>query len=185
MGKDFYTKKARQEGYSARSAYKLKQINKKYRLIKEGDNVLDLGCWPGGWSQVASQIIGPKGSVTGVDVKEIKIRIRNFEQAKADVNQFHTEKIFKVVISDTAPRTSGAKELDHEISISLARRALSIAKTNLIANGNFLCKVFQGRYFKKLLDDIKRSFKFVKPVKPEASKKESKEIYIIGIGKLP
>ena len=184
--KDFYFKKAKEEGYRARSAYKLFELNKKYNLIKRNDRVLDLGCNPGSWLQAASKI--SNGLVVGVDILPVK-EIKNVNFIQANVTDKKTIDMIKsisnefdVILSDMAPKTSGIKELDHNKSIYLSEKALEIAENLLVNNGNFLCKVFQGEFFKEFLDNIKKKFEFVKSSKPESSRRESKEIYIIAKG---
>lgn len=179
MERDKWSKKAKKEGYLARSSYKLLQLNKKYRLIKKGDRVLDLGCSPGSWSQVCLQLGVDR--VTGVDIKEAKVKAENFNFILQDIYDLDVEKIgeFDVVLSDLAPSTSGIKDLDVEESIDLSNRAFEIAKNVLKPKGNFLVKVFQGKGFDELLKNIKKSFEFCKSSKPVASKSKSKEIYIV------
>lgn len=184
MKKDFYTRKSRQEGLRARSAYKLEEINKKYKLIRSGNNVLDLGCWPGGWLLITKRIVGDRGYVLGIDEKEIR-EVKGVDFIEGDVFNDEVldkikEKKFDVVISDLAPNTSGILELDNERSYDLSLRALEIAKQVLNKNGNFLCKIFMGKSFSDFLSEMRKSFEFVKPAKPDASKKVSKEMYIIG-----
>ncbi|RME54246.1 RlmE family RNA methyltransferase [Candidatus Woesearchaeota archaeon] len=175
--RDSYTIKAKKEGMRARSAYKLVQLNRKYKLVGSNDDVLDLGCWPGGWLVALTKIT--KGKVVGVDLNEIQ-PVNGVEFIKADVFKFKINEVFDVVISDMAPKTTGIHELDCERSIDLAEAALSIAKKNLKPGGNFLVKVFQGKGFDDFLKSIKKCFAFVKTTKPEASRKRSKEIYVIG-----
>ena len=181
--KDFYFRKAKQEGYNSRAAYKLFELNKKYNLIKKGDRVLDLGCSPGSWLQASYKI--SKSRVVGIDILPIK-KINNVKFIQADITDKGTLEMirsilseFDVVLSDMAPKTSGIKELDHNKSIYLSEKALEIAENILKGNGNFLCKVFQGESFNGFLDLVKKEFEFVKSSKPESSRKESKEIYII------
>ena len=183
--KDFYFRKAKEEGYNARSVYKLFELNKKYNLIKKGDRVLDLGCSPGSWLQGAAKIAGFNGLVVGVDILPVnKIKGVNFIQAditdKTTVDMIKSfSEGFDVVLSDMAPKTSGIRELDHNKSIYLSEKAVGICKEVLVEKGNFLCKVFQGGYFKEFLDEVRKEFEFVKSSKPESSRKESKEIYVI------
>ena len=183
--KDYYFKKAKKEGYRARSAYKLFELNKKYQLISRNDKILDLGCTPGSWLQAAVNLTGKNSFVLGIDILPVK-EIKGAKFIQGDITDILTwERIkefsneFDAIISDVAPKTSGIKELDHNKSIYLNETALELADKFLKKNGNFLCKVFQGEYFQEFLDKIKKKFEFVKCSKPESSRKESKEIYVI------
>jgi len=179
--KDFYTKKSREEGYYARSAYKLKQLNWRFRLIWRRNKVLDLGCSPGGWVQAALEIVGPQGHVTGVDITHVRhITADNFTFIRADIHEAKIEGKFDAVISDMAPKTTGVKDLDHERSYDLAHTALEIAKEHLRPGGNFICKIFQGARYEEFLQEVKKSFETYKTAKPDASKQRSKEMYVIG-----
>ncbi len=178
--KDFYTRKSREEGYHARSVYKLKDINKKFKVIKKGNKVLDLGCSPGGWIQASLEIVGEHGQVIGIDIANIKkIKAKNFKFIKADIHEVEIKGKFHIVLSDMAPKTTGDQSLDHERSYDLAKTALKIAKKHLLPKGNFICKIFQGRHYQEFLKEIKQNFNYVKTAKPEASRKKSKEMYII------
>lgn len=181
MMKDFYTRKSREEGYYARSVYKLKSINQKYNLIKKGDKVLDLGCSPGGWIQASLEIIGQEGFITGIDLTHVKkIEAKNFKFIRSDIEKAEIEGLFDVVLSDMAPKTTGIRELDQERSYDLAKTALETAKKHLKPCGNFLCKIFQGPRYQEFVNEVGKNFEFVKTVKPEASKQESKEMYVVG-----
>jgi 23S rRNA (uridine2552-2'-O)-methyltransferase len=175
--KDFYFKKAKQEGYLARSVYKLLEINKKYNLIEKNSTVLDLGCAPGSWIQACLKL--KVKEVIGVDLKETKISNPNFIFLKEDITKFKIDQKFNVILSDLAPSTSGNKDLDSSKSFELGKCALNIVKKNLKENGNFVVKIFQGEEFEDLLKNIKTHFKFCKSYKPKSTRKESKEIYII------
>lgn len=176
--------KARQQGYRARSVYKLLFLNRKYRIIKKNNKVLDLGCWPGSWLQVITQL---KANAFGVDIKQI-LHLPNVKFILGDVKEGKTiSKIkdlgkFDVVLSDLAPNTSGNRLLDQERSLELSNIAFNIAKGVLKYKGNFVCKIFQGKELNEFLNGVKKNFCFVKSVKPEASKKESKEMYIVALG---
>lgn len=182
--RDHYYWKAKEEGYRARSAYKLLQINQRFNLIKRGNSVVDLGAAPGGWLQVAKQISG--GKVVGVDLAKIE-PIPGVVTFKADITKESTVDLIKdalggsadVVICDAAPNLSGAWDVDHARSIDLARSALNMAKKMLKPGGNFLAKVFQGDMFNDYLRDVRREFSRVQAHSPQASRKESAEIYII------
>lgn len=185
--KDFFNIKARKEGYYARSIYKLEEINKKYNLIRKGDFILDIGCSPGSWSQLALKLTGTKGKVYGVDIIPIKpIESKNFIFIKEDINKLNIEKLpfFDVIISDVAPKTTGIKGLDQYKSLLLTKQVFNIVKKKLKLKGNFLCKIFQSKETNKLFLEIKKNFSLTKILKPKASKKRSKEIYIIAKNKL-
>jgi len=182
MQKDRFTQKAQAHGYLARSVYKLFAINQKYRLIRKGDNVLDLGCWPGSWLQACLQF---RARPVGIDLRETTIK--GAEAYIGDVTQDKVfmllkDRKFDVVLSDLAPSTSGHREQDQYLSYELSKRAFFIAKNVLKHNGNFLVKIFQSKEADELLKELKKSFNFVKSAKPEASKKRSKEIYYVCFG---
>jgi 23S rRNA (uridine2552-2'-O)-methyltransferase len=182
--RDHYYRMAKEEGYRARSAYKLLQINEKFHIIKKGDMVVDLGAAPGGWLQVAKQLSG--GKVVGVDLEPIAL-IPDVVTIQADITMESTAELVKmelgasadVVICDAAPNLSGAWDKDHAVSIDLARSALRAAKRLLKPRGNFLVKVFQGDMFPEYLKDVKREFARVQAHSPAASRKESAETYIV------
>lgn len=166
--KDHYYWKAKDEGYRARSAYKLKQINEKFHLIKKGDFVVDLGAAPGGWLQVARELSGKEGKVVGVDLEQIE-PVPGVVTFQADITEESTVNLVKealggeadAVICDAAPNLSGAWDVDHARSIDLSRSALAIAKKLLKPRGNFLVKVFQGDMFPSFLAEVKKEFSSV------------------------
>ncbi len=180
---DFYTRKAKEEGYPARSVYKLQEINKKYHLIRKGDKILDLGCAPGSWLSYISKEVGQAGKVLGIDIVDIKIRLlSNTVFLKNDVlelTDFDSVK-YNAVVSDLAPKTSGIKFVDAGKSLELCEKSFEIAKKVLTPGGNFLCKIFAGESTGDFFNKIEKNFKFAKRFKPMASRKESKEIFIIG-----
>ncbi|MDD5331693.1 MAG: RlmE family RNA methyltransferase [Candidatus Nanoarchaeia archaeon] len=179
--KDKLTRKAKKEGYEARSAYKLIEINQKFKIIKPNSRVLDIGCWPGSWLQVSSKIAK---EVVGVDIKQTKINLPNVKTHVLDINSDEVFKLgtFDSIISDVAPNTSGKIEIDQYKSYELSSRAFEIAKRLLKPNGNFLVKIFQGEESNILLNQMKKRFRTVKVTKPKASKKTSKEVYFVGLG---
>ena len=185
MTKDFYTRKAMKEGYLARSVYKLKQINKKYFIIRNSSSVLDLGCFPGGWVQYCLEL---NCDVIGIDIKYVSIKSNKFTFLKMDVSDdkiYGIDNKFDVVLSDLAPKTTGVKELDRYRSFDLAFRALQIAIKKLKENGNFLVKIFQGKDYIRFLNECKKHFKHVKSDKPDASKSKSVEMYVVCKGFKP
>ena len=185
--RDYYFSKAKKENYPARSVYKLEEVQKKYRIIRKHNHVLDLGCYPGSWSLYAVKIVAPGGIVTGIDLQPVKVKkstISSFEFIQADIFAelpFLEERQFNVVLSDMAPRTSGNKFTDHVKSVELAVRALELCGSFLRQGGNFYCKVFQGEDFPGFVADVRKLFKQVKVVKPKSSRSESREVFVLGM----
>uniref|UniRef100_A0A7C4W383 Ribosomal RNA large subunit methyltransferase E n=1 Tax=Geoglobus ahangari TaxID=113653 RepID=A0A7C4W383_9EURY len=180
---DYYYWKAKKEGYRSRAAYKLLQMNEKFRIIKSGDWVLDLGASPGGWSQVAVEL---GANVVAVDINPMK-EIENTIFIQGDITDEETiKKIrdirdeFDVVLSDASPKITGHWDLDHFRSVELTRSAFEIAKIFLRSGGNFVVKMFQGSETPKLYNEFKKYFRFKKLHSPPASRKRSSEIYFIG-----
>ena len=188
--KDFYHRKAKKEKFRSRASYKLFQANKKYRLIKKGDVVVDLGAHPGGWLQTASQLVGVKGLVVGVDLKPIEpfedgnvhtiIGDINGEDVLDDIRAI-LPRPADVVISDVSPNVSGVWELDHARQIDLANRSLSLAKELLKPAGHLLVKAFQGSMFTEFLNAARKNFETVRVFKPQASRKGSAEVYVVAL----
>lgn len=190
---DYYFKKARKENYPARSVYKLEEAQKKYRLLKTGDTVLDLGCHPGSWSIYAARTVGPKGVVVGVDLQEgRKVSFAKAAEIIWLCGDIMTDDIvgkiteigpcFQVIVSDLAPRTSGNKWVDQQLSLNLVRRVVELADKLLEVGGNLYIKVFEGEDFKEFVDSVRKKFKTVKIVKPKSSRSESREVFILGMG---
>jgi len=187
---DHYSRRAKKERFPARSVFKLQEIQSKHHLIKKGDKVLDLGCAPGSWLLYAANLTGNKGQVVGIDLKPVAekvpphVRIYNGDILTLGDRFFESlGKDFNVVVSDMSPGTTGNKHVDSARSYNLCQAALSIAQTLLIPGGSFVCKIFQGEDFKEFSDAVRSVFKSHKIFKPQASRKASKEIYIIGLGK--
>ena len=189
---DHYARKAQKENYAARSIYKLEEIQKKHGLIKKGDRVLDLGCAPGSWLQFAAQQTGPRGRVVGVDLTPVTIALPSHVQViTGDIFNLGPEAArtlgdaFQVVLSDMAPSTTGHKFSDAVRSCELCRSALAVAEAVLLPGGRFVCKIFQGEDFKAFCDEVKTRFDRMHIFKPQSSRKASREIFIIGLGKQP
>ncbi len=187
---DYYFKKAKREGFPARSVYKLKEIQKRFHIIRRGQWVLDLGAFPGSWTKYAAGLVGPRGGIIAVDLKGIKNPPENVVVLEQDVFTLTTEKLkditprLDVVLSDMAPATTGRRDVDHLRSIALSERALDLANGLLHRKGTFLCKVFQGEdlnQFRKLCLD---RFHSIRLVKPKSSRKESVEIFLLCSGKV-
>lgn len=199
---DQYFKQAKAEGYAARSAYKLKEINQKRPLIRRGDAVLDLGCAPGSWLQVASELVsGGKshGVVIGLDLQLVEIVLPgNVKAVQGDVFKYDpsvlvamippnpagpsggSARLFDVVLSDMAPNTTG--DGDHFRSVELCRRVLTVLPGVLRSGGNMTMKVFEGEEYPALLKETRVLFAEVKGFKPDATRGVSKEMYIIATG---
>jgi len=188
--REYYYRKAKEEEYRSRAAYKLLQAAEKYRLIKPGHVVVDLGAAPGGWSQVSRKLVGEKGFVLGVDLEHIQsFDLPNVCTIVGDITDPHTVSEIKevlpspadVVISDVSPNISGIWELDQARQIDLARKSLRIALSTLKPRGNFFVKVFQGDMLNDFFKEVKQHFAFVKLIKPKASRAKSSELYILAL----
>ncbi len=184
--KDYYYWLAKRKGYRSRASFKLLQMNKTFKLIKEGDKVLDLGASPGGWSQVAVEL--GASLVVAVDINPMK-PIEGVEFIRGDITKSETiEKIreisseFDVVMSDASPKISGIWTIDHLRSVDLALASFRIAKELLKPGGNFIVKIFQGEEIQNVFNEFKKYFRFKKFHSPKASRKKSAEIYFVGKG---
>ena len=187
--KDHYRKLAHEQGFRSRAAYKLKEINKSYRIIGPGSYVLDLGCAPGGWSQVAQKISGNQGKVLGIDtsfveeISNVKIIQGNIEESSIvdEIMEYFGKKADSV-ICDLSPQVSGNWSVDHATQISLNYSAVKIMDKVLEKKGNALFKVFDGEYSSEFYDFIRKKFIKTKLTKPKASRKPSSELYCICMG---
>lgn len=191
---DRFYKAAKAEGYRSRSAFKLLQISKKFKLIKPGDAVVDLGAAPGGWSQVAHELVGEHGVVISVDLQPIA-GIEDVVMMKGDITKEEktvraiTEALIAkgratvdVVISDAAPQLTGNKDFDQFRSFELSSAALNIAVKLLKSNGDFVVKIFQGEYYTQFYKSVKEKFRDTRAYSPAASRKRSAEVYVVGKG---
>ncbi len=186
--RDTFYREAKAQGYRSRAAFKLIQIDARFDLIYEGDVVVDLGAAPGGWSQVAKELVGEAGRVVSVDrvgmrpIPGIEVWKGDLEDA-AFLEAFATEAgKADVVVSDMAPRLSGHWTMDHERSLELGRRALAVAVRVLRPGGRFVCKVFQGESLGGFRREVGRHFEVIKAHAPEASAKSSRELYLVAKG---
>lgn len=187
---DYYTRKAKEQNWLARSVYKLQEIDKKTNLIWSGAKVLDLGCYPGSWSQYSLKKVGEKGFVIGIDLIEPeRLRAKNFYFIKADVLKLQTNALRQkigiqdVVLSDMAPKTTGSSITDVARSLELSYKALEIACAILKKGGNFLCKVFEGEGFQEFKNSVSQVFKKIRLIRPSSTRKKSREIFIVGLNK--
>ncbi|HBA53213.1 SAM-dependent methyltransferase [Syntrophorhabdus aromaticivorans] len=190
--KDTYFKKAKQDGYRARSAYKLKEIQTRFRLIKKGDRVLDLGCAPGSFLQVLSGIVGPGGYVVGIDVLPTQpLPFRNvvaltcniLDPGLGELLASHAPHGFDAVTCDISPNLSGIKEVDDKNIRDVYDAVRQVVAANLKKEGGFAMKSFFSENLKGIQDDLKGMFKAVSIFKPVASRSVSSEIYLVCTGK--
>lgn len=186
QGRDTYFQKAKNEGYRARSAYKLKQIQDKFHVIRKRDTVLDLGAAPGSWSQVLVELVGSRGRVIALDLQDMEpiigVTMIQGDMTDPDVQRHLMELTngrCNVVLSDAAPSTTGIKLRDHVISMELARAAFTVALQILVPGGNMILKVFQGEDLPALIRDVKMRFHPVKVHTPPATRNESWEAFIV------
>ncbi len=191
---DHYFHQAKREGYRSRAAYKLLEIHKKKHLFRKGDAVLDCGCAPGSWLQVAAECVGSHGVVVGVDLNPVQpslpeVNIHTIEGDLREIapgellsllNEGGTESGFNVVLSDMAPSTTGERILDHHRSVRLCDAVLDRCPVLLRPGGNLVMKVFEGEAYRDLMQRMKEAFVKVKGFRPPASRSESTEIYLIG-----
>jgi 23S rRNA (uridine2552-2'-O)-methyltransferase len=185
--KEHFYKEAKRTGYRARSAFKLQQIQNKFHLIPTDGIVLDLGAAPGGWSQVAKELVGQQGRVIGADLLAIK-PLEGVVFIQGDITKPETIEQIKhmmqgksvdVVVSDMSPDISGNYSIDQARSAWLCDCALDVASQVLRPGGHFLCKIFEGEDTKAFIEKVKQHFMVVKTFSPKASRKSSSEIYII------
>jgi 23S rRNA (uridine2552-2'-O)-methyltransferase len=185
---DHYTARARQEKWLARSVYKLQEVDRKYRIIHKKDRVLDLGCYPGSWSQYCIQKVGSAGEVVGVDLQKPEhlsapcFRFIKSDVLLLDIHWLKTAVGYqKVILSDMAPKTTGIRPADTSQSLALAEKALEIAVSMLQKDGYFLCKVFEGEGFKAFKEKATDYFKQMRIIRPLAVRKRSREVFLLGL----
>jgi 23S rRNA (uridine2552-2'-O)-methyltransferase len=181
---DHYVRKARQEGYRSRAAYKLVELDEKHSLFKPGMTVLDLGAAPGGWSQVAVQKVMPGGRVIAIDILEVA-PISGVTVLKGDFRQVAIEERADVVLSDVSPNLSGIPNVDQARLLELALAAIEVCAKLLKRDGVFVVKAFHGEAFDELRERLEALFTKVKVVKPSASRGESAETYVVARGLRP
>jgi 23S rRNA (uridine2552-2'-O)-methyltransferase len=188
--RDFYRKRAKEEGYRSRAAFKLIQINKKYRLIKIRDRVIDIGSAPGGWLEVASKEVGDDGLVVGVDLVRVKPVGKNVRILMGDI---YTAKLSDelhlalgkgnadCVLADLSPKVSGIWEMDQFRQIDLCHKVVDLFPSFLARGGSSVMKAFQGKELDPLYKRLKKSFARVEVSKPNASRSESSEVYLVSM----
>jgi 23S rRNA (uridine2552-2'-O)-methyltransferase len=183
--KDLYRRLAKEQGYRSRAAFKLIEANEKYGIVREGNRVVDLGAAPGGWLQVCSELVGPHGLAVGVDLHETRVKGQNVRTIVMDVyDERAVRKILEVtggkvdvVLSDLAPSVSGVWELDHIRQVDLTLKVLELSKVILRRGGRAFLKLFEGERSQEAREELRKHFKTVRVVKPQASRSASSELY--------
>jgi 23S rRNA (uridine2552-2'-O)-methyltransferase len=184
---DPFTAKAHKEGFAARSVYKLEEIDKRIQLARPGQRILDLGAAPGSWTQYLATKVGPRGLVVALDLNPLRVKVpSHVRAAELDVLECPLADIvahgpFDAVVSDMAPHTSGVREADAARSAELVERAIEIADATLNKGGSFLAKIFQGSDFEHIRGLLRERFDTVRILKPEASRRESVEMFLAGL----
>ncbi|TNF63919.1 MAG: RlmE family RNA methyltransferase [Deltaproteobacteria bacterium] len=186
---DHHGRRARREGYPARSVYKLQEIDRRVGLFKKGQRVLDLGASPGSWTLYAAERVGPTGQVLGIDLNDPEValppqaEIRTLDAFEVDPGTLGGP--FDLVISDMAPKTSGQRHADQFRSYELVMRALELTKMVLKPGGTFVAKIFQGAEFDDARNAIREAFGKVRIIRPKATRDESYEVFLVGLGFRP
>ena len=178
---DFYVKKARKHGYLSRAAYKLIEIDKKFNVLKQSNTLFEFGAAPGGWSQVALEI-NPKIQITAIDLLELKINHPQITFYKEDFLQFNFDKVkknFDLILSDIAPNTTGHKSTDHLRLSSMLFDMINLLDQIMIRGGVFVAKIWKGSEEREIINILKKRFDKVLYFKPNSSRKDSVEIFII------
>lgn len=188
--RDYYRRRAKEEGYRSRAAFKLKQLNNKYQLMRRGSKVVDIGAAPGGWTQVSSELVGNVGQVIGIDLEPIKAVSKNTIILLEDItsstvvesitNALRGNKA-DLVLADLSPKLSGVWDMDHYKQIDLCNSAIDLLPPILKNGGSSVMKAFDGDEFQGLVKRLKQSFERVEISKPSASRKESSEMYLVGL----
>ena len=191
--RDTWRRQARNSGYRARSAFKLKQIQERHNIIRPGDSVLDIGCHPGGWTQVALEEVGELGAVVGIDLRStdpidgaslLTGDVRD-EAIIARLSSENSNEGYNSVVSDISPSLTGRYDTDQAISLDLSAMALDVAVRLLKPGGSFVTKAFQGTGIELLIEACKMHFSFVRRFSPTASRNASSEIYVVCKNKKP
>ena len=191
--RDPWRRKAKSSGYRSRSAYKLLQCQEKFNLIREGDTVLDIGCHPGGWSQVSVELTGETGRVIAIDLRpcepvpgvELMVGDITEEGTQREILQMLQRKPIHAIVSDISPRLTGQYEMDQAISVDLVCMVMDFAIPLLNDGGSFITKVFQGRGIEAIVRAAKIRFSKVQRFSPVASRNSSSEVYLVCKNRLP
>lgn len=190
--RDLYRRLAKEQGYKSRAAFKLIEANERYGFLREGGRVLDFGSAPGGWMQVASELVGPSGIVVGVDLSPVRLKEKNLVFMKMNINDpALPPKLLEslggradVILSDLSPVVSGVWELDQTRQVDLTLKVLQLSSDLLKKGGAVFCKLFEGERAQEVRDEFRKRFKTVRVVKPSASRPASSELYYFCEGML-
>jgi 23S rRNA (uridine2552-2'-O)-methyltransferase len=184
--KDYYRKLSKEEGYRSRSAYKLIQLNRSYHILKPGNTVVDVGCAPGGWLQVARTALGQSGTIVGIDIETVA-QLEGVTILRGDIENVQTINSLietidgkaNTLLSDVSPKVSGLWSVDHAKQISLSKNSLDIATRLLTRGGSAVLKVFEGEFLKGFKKEAEDYFNVVLLTKPMASRQRSSELYMV------
>jgi len=185
--KDLYRRLAREQGYKSRAAFKLIEANERYEFLREGGRVVDFGAAPGGWLQVASDMVGPGGRVVGVDLSAIRLKEKNVVVIKMDVHDPGVAAVVSealggsadVILSDLSPSVSGVWELDQTRQVDLTLRVIELSRVLLKGGGSVFCKLFEGERSQEVRNELRGTFRSVRVIKPAASRTASSELYYL------
>jgi len=181
QNRDLYVKKAKKQGYLSRAAYKLIEIENKFRIIEESKKIIEFGASPGGWSQAVLEI-NPKIEITAIDLLDLKINHPQIAFYKEDYLKFNYDKqenYFDLILSDIAPNTTGHKSTDHLRISRMLFDIIDLQDKILVNGGNFVAKIWKGGEEKELVNKLRNKFKLVSYFKPDSSRKDSSEIFIV------
>jgi len=179
--RDFYVKQAKKQGYLSRAAYKLIEIEKKFNILTNSKKILEFGAAPGGWSQVALEV-NPKIEITAIDILDLKINHPQINFYKDDFLNFNynqKENYYDLILSDIAPNTTGHQSTDHLRIASMLFDIIVLLEKVLVSDGAFITKIWKGSEEKEIINQLKKKFKFVSYFKPDSSRKDSAEIFIV------
>ena len=179
--RDFYVKQAKKQGYLSRAAYKLIEIEKKFNILTNSKKILEFGAAPGGWSQVALEV-NPKIEITAIDILDLKINHPQINFYKDDFLNFNynqKKNHYDLILSDIAPNTTGHQSTDHLRITSMLFDIIELLEKVLVSDGAFITKIWKGSEEKEIINQLKKKFKFVSYFKPDSSRKDSAEIFII------
>lgn len=186
---DAKTLAARAQGYPARSVFKLQEIDRRVRLLRAGQNVIDLGAAPGSWSLYASERVGPTGHVYAIDIKPLQqafgpnVKVLEGDALSLDSAVLAEHAPYDVVLSDMAPNTSGSKLADQARSTELFLRALEVAIAHGKPGSHFAAKIFMSGDYKAAETEVRKAYTSVKTIRPEGTRQNSSEVFVVGMGK--